>query len=90
MLDVLGTDYIFQHILQTLEAERKETLYRYYVTDVLQVIAENTSKNGGMRMNVRYCDLLKNKPQDNRSGKEIAADVIRKAGLIPAEPDEIE
>jgi hypothetical protein len=87
MLDVLGTEYIFQHILQTLEAERKETLYRYYVTDALQVIAENTARNGGTRITVRFCDLLKSSPKDNRSGKEIAADVIRKAGLVPTEKE---
>ena len=31
--------------------------------------------------NVRYADLIDDKPKDTRSGEEIAADVIKKAGL---------
>ena len=38
----------------------------------------------GAKPNVRFIELLEKlgKPKDNRSGAEIAADVIKKAGLV--------
>lgn len=35
-------------------------------------------------MEARYCDLISPRKKDMRTGAEIAADVIRKAGLIVA------
>lgn len=65
-----------------LEKQAKANAFRIYVTDALQVIAENTAKiNGGKTLKKRYYDLLHPQPVDNRSGEEIALDVIKKLGL---------
>lgn len=59
--------------------EREELAYKSYIADSLKVLSENT----GRGINVRFIDVLEklNKPKDNRSGAEIAAEVIKKAGL---------
>lgn len=46
--------------------------YRVYVTDTLKAISG---------ANARYADWIDQKPKDTRTGAEIAADVIKKAGL---------
>ena len=58
--------------------ERQQDLtYRIYITDGLWAITNKGT------LTERYKDLLKKKPQkvDNRSGNEIAADVIQRLGL---------
>lgn len=53
-----------------------------YVTDALRAISESTAKYaGGPYVQARYADVIKPKPKDTRTGNEIAADVIKKAGL---------
>lgn len=46
--------------------------FRIYVTDILK---------GLSGANVRYFDWIDRKPVDNRTGAEIAAEVMQKAGL---------
>ena len=49
---------------------------------MLQIIAENTAKfAGGKTITKRFIDLIEPKPQDTRSGDEIAIDFIKRAGL---------
>ena len=55
-----------------LDREMKEKAYRVYVTDSLKAI---------IGANSRYMDWVSLKPVDNRTGAEIAAEVIKKAGL---------
>lgn len=38
----------------------------------------------------RYLDWIDRKPVDNRTGAEIAADVIKKAGLVVKKPPDYE
>ena len=60
--------------------------YRIYVTDCLRMVTENTAKSyGGTYMTGRYIDGVKQTKMDNRTGTEIAADVIKKAGLVVIE-----
>lgn len=50
------------------------------------MITENTAKySSGTYMTGRYIDSLKQTKVDNRTGTEIAADVIKKAGLVVIE-----
>lgn len=61
--------------------------YKIYVTDALKNISENTAKcaalaSGGSYISTRYADMLKPQAIDVRTGDEIAADVIKKAGLV--------
>lgn len=60
----------------------EEKSCRVYITDALQVIAENTARMvGGKAMTTRWEELLNPKPKDTRTGEEIVADVLRKGGL---------
>lgn len=59
-------------------------LYRAYTAECARVCTENTAAlGGGKLMPVSYEDLLLRKApqQDKRTGDEIAADVIKRAGL---------
>lgn len=57
-------------------------MYRVYVTDALKLLVENTARySGGNHMTQRWIDSITPKKQDTRTGAEIAADVIKKAGL---------
>lgn len=61
----------------------KDEAYRIYITDALKVISENTAKfASGQFMTKRYAELYDVPPKETRTGAEIAADVIKKAGLI--------
>lgn len=54
--------------------------YKSYTADLLKVLAEAN----GAKINKRFFDIIEelNKPKDNRSGEEIAAEVIEKCGLV--------
>lgn len=57
------------------EQEYRDMAYRFYITNSLQNIPQN-----------KYCttsfsEIIKPKKVDQRSGDEIALDVIKKAGL---------
>lgn len=60
----------------------KRQAYKIYISDALRIIGENTAKYaGGSYMNSRYVDIVSPKTKDERTGEEIAADVIKRAGL---------
>lgn len=64
------------------EQDAKEKSYRVYVTDCLQALSKNTAKYAsGAYITDRWIDRIEPKKQDTRTGAEIAADVIKKAGL---------
>lgn len=73
-----------EHVAASVKQERKEKLYKAYVTDALRILGENTAGlTKGKYMALRWIDLDSDTPgaTDNRSGDEIAEDVIRRAGL---------
>lgn len=53
----------------------REEAYRFYVTKSLQLMPQNKY------ITASYQDVLKPKKVDNRTGDEIAMDVMAKAGL---------
>ena len=65
--------YMVARFLEELD----ELKYRIYTSDMLRTMAM------GMRIQSvpRYVELLDYKPQETRSGEEIAADVIQRCGL---------
>ena len=64
---------------------RRDVAYRIYVSDCLRMICENTAKyGGGSYVTKRLADVVYRK-QDNRTGEEIAADIIKRAGLVVIE-----
>ena len=70
-----------RYVMARYEEYQKEMAYRIYVTDRLYVSSD------GKRpiQQQRYCEWLGAKVTDTRSGEEIAADVILKAGLVVEE-----
>lgn len=68
----------------------REQAYRFYVADALWAISENTAKQvGGKSIKARFSDLISSRSSsaDDKTGEEIALDVIRQAGLevVPRE-----
>ena len=57
--------------------ETEDLSYRIYTTDMLRVVAM------GQRVQSvqRFAELIDHAPKDQRSGDEIAADVIQRCGL---------
>lgn len=53
----------------------REEAYRFYVTKSLQLVPQNKY------ISTSYEDVLKPKKIDNRSGDEIAIDIMERAGL---------
>jgi hypothetical protein len=51
--------------------------YRIYTTDVLRTVAMGMKYQSVQR----YAELIDHAPKDERSGEEIAADVISRCGL---------
>lgn len=72
--------YVKSKILDDAE----ELIYKRYITDGLRDITESVSQAfGGNYLSVSFFDLIdNNKKQTTRTGEEIAADVIKKAGLV--------
>lgn len=64
-----------RYVLIRLKESQRESAYRIYVTDALSCI------NNDKHMTQRYYDLLHPPAEDNRTGDEIAADVIAKTGI---------
>lgn len=61
---------------------QRDLAYRIYVTDCLRMATENTAKmSQGSYIAARFYDIINPKPVDNRSGNEIAADIIKRAGI---------
>ena len=61
---------------------QRDLAYRIYVTDFLRMATENTAKmSQGAYTAARFYDIINPKPVDNRSGNEIAADIIKRSGI---------
>ena len=63
---------------------QQETAYRICVSKALRMISENTaSVSKGYYMELDYLDFLNGNAHgnDSRTGEQIAADVIKNAGL---------
>ena len=73
---MLGIDYILEHCVAFYKAEHKEELFRVYITDCLAAIIKG--KGGTVK---RYYDIVHPQKQDTRSAREIADDIVARAGL---------
>lgn len=80
MVELLGAGYVVDYCISRYKHKQEEKLYRAYVSDALMHITNNLSHAfGGNRITQRYTDLMK--PQDTRTGDDIAVDVMQRAGL---------
>ena len=71
-----------RYAIARFQSQRRDLAYRIYVADCLRIISENTAKvGGGSYITAKFADIINPKPEDNRTGEEIAADIIKVAGI---------
>ena len=71
-----------RYAIARFNQHRRDLAYRFYVSECLRIIGENTAKvGGGSYMTAKFEDIISPKPADNRTGEEIAADIINMAGI---------
>ena len=71
-----------RYAIARFNQHRRDLAYRIYVSECLRMISENAaSGGGGSYMAVKFEDVVNPKPVDNRTGEEIAADIIKRAGI---------
>ena len=71
-----------RYAMARYQSQQRDLAYRIYVSDCLRIISENTAKMcGGSYITAKLADIINPKPSDNRTGEEIAADIINRAGI---------
>ena len=61
---------------------QRDLAYRIFVSEGLRMLTENTAKMvQGAYLTVNFLDIINPKPKDERSGAEIASDVLTRAGI---------
>lgn len=61
---------------------QRDLAYRIYIADCLRILSENTAKmGGGSYITAKLSDIINPKPVEKRTGEEIAADIIKLAGI---------
>ena len=68
--------------ISLFQKEQEEKAVKIYYAECLRIITENTAKmSGGSYISAKFADIINPKPVDNRTGEEIAADIIKQAGI---------
>ena len=65
--------------------DTEELIYKRYMSDGLKYVTESISQTfGGKYLYASFIDLINNNKKQTvtKTGEEIAADVIKKAGLV--------
>ena len=71
-----------RYAIARYQSQRRDLAYRLYVSDCLRMVTENTAKAVcGSYISAKFADIINPKPVDNRNGEEIAADIIKRAGI---------
>ena len=71
-----------RYAIARFNQHQRDLAYRFYVCECLRMIGENTAKVvGGSYMTAKFEEIISPKPADNRTGEEIAADIINMAGI---------
>ena len=71
-----------RYAMARYQSQQRDLAYRIYVSDCLRIISENAAKMcGGSYITNKLADIINPKPVDNRTGEEIAADIIKRAGI---------
>lgn len=62
-----------------METEKREETYRFYLTDALKMIAENTARLGGGTMpTMRYYEVAHPAPVEKRTADEVISDIRKR------------
>lgn len=79
---MFGWGYAKETCISLFQKEQEEKAVTIYYAECLRVISENTANfSGGSYIQGKLKDILDPKPVDNRTGEEIAVEIIKKAGL---------
>ena len=79
MLDLMGSGYVIDHCIAAINERHRRENYEFYITDIAYVLLNGLYQN---KLDFpRYYDILNPKPKDERTGEEIAADIIKRHGL---------
>ena len=79
---IFGWGYVKDICISLFQKEQEEKAVKIYFAECLRVITENTAKmSGGSYISAKLSDIINPKPADNRTGEEIAADIIKRAGI---------
>ena len=71
-----------RYAMARYQSQQRDLAYRIYIGDCLRIISENTAKmGGGSYITAKIADIINPKPVDDRTGEEIAADIIKRAGI---------
>ena len=81
-MELFGKGYVIDHCIAYFKNRREERLYKAYITDVLRTIAETAGGMAGVKIEAEdFKQLAGWVKEDDRTGDEIAEDIIRRAGL---------
>lgn len=69
-----------RYVTAKVAKESEEVAYRFYITEALKIIGENTARvvEGGKALTVSYKDIVTPKPVETRSAEEIKANLLKK------------
>ena len=71
-----------RYAIARYQSQQRDLAYRIYVTNCLRMVTENAAKmSRGAYTAARFYDIINPKPVEKRTGEEIAADIIRRAGI---------
>ena len=71
-----------RYAMARFNQHQRDLAYRIYIGDCLRIIGENTANiSSGNYIIDKISDIINPKPADNRTGEEIAADIIKRAGI---------
>ena len=71
-----------RYAIARFNQHQRDLAYRIYIADCLRMVTENTAKAVcGSYISAKFADIINPKPVDNRAGEEIAADIIKQAGI---------
>ena len=79
---ILGKGYVIEHCVSLFKKEMEERAFREYLTSSIDLLNQNyAEKFGGRVKTVTYTDAMTKKPMPEKTGDEIAAELILKMGL---------
>ena len=71
-----------RYAMARFNQHQRDLAYRIYIGDCLRIIGENTANiSSGNYIIDKISDIINPQPVDNRAGEEIAADIIKRAGI---------
>lgn len=81
---MFGSGYVIEHCISALRIRTIKKVTSFYIADALKNINDILAeKFGGNMMRNRLMDILKEEKREDKqkTGDEIAADIISRAGL---------